>query len=229
MAARPCGFKSHLRYQSERNVASEAMNELPQKAETPSNVEERVLAIIEQKYRVSAQEIGQRMYFLAWLRLFSPESIAGKRILDLGCGSTWHPRKAGDHRLERTYEPWLCRLLHEAGAHPIGVDIGNLEGEEFEHYERDLTLPDALSMIEDDSMDGVHASSFSGMNPSPTLEVKNRAAFDAHLRTEALRVLKERGVFYFDALRFLKHDGKFVLCDSWADLRNKREQLLHEK
>ncbi|MEK6830274.1 MAG: hypothetical protein AABY15_09225, partial [Nanoarchaeota archaeon] len=58
-----------------------------------------------------------------------------------------------DGKKSRSFEPWLPRALHEMGVHVIGIDIGNLDREEFEHYSLDLLKDNALSVIPDHSID----------------------------------------------------------------------------
>ena len=71
--------------------------------------------------------------------------VKGRRILDIACGS--NTSKAPEFIFvntpfgERTvkisdtseytaqFEPWFCRILLELGADPVGVDIGDLDGE----------------------------------------------------------------------------------------------------
>src|SRR3989344_3058045 len=80
--------------------------------------------------------------------------LKGKRILDIGCGSTTPELN------DRSFEPWLCRALHELGAHPVGVDIGEIDTEKFEHYQLDLSKPGALNLFPDKSFDGVNCRAF---------------------------------------------------------------------
>lgn len=92
------------------------------------------------------------------------DSIQGKTFLDLGCGSTSYDHSFGfDNYMnqtrgkDRTFEPWLCRFLHELGARVVGIDVGNLAGEKFEHYSLDLLAENALACIPDHSVDYVHS------------------------------------------------------------------------
>jgi SAM-dependent methyltransferase len=84
-------------------------------------------------------------------------NLEEKRILDLGCGSrgrTYESTQMGDDKI---WEPWLCRALYSLGASPIGIDVGDLEGEKFEHKNLDLLSIDSLSFLDDDSIDVAHA------------------------------------------------------------------------
>ena len=55
----------------------------------------------------------------------------------------------------------VSRGLHETGAHPIGIDLGPLDNEEFEAYGRVNLLhwetSEAYRTIDDGSIDVVHA------------------------------------------------------------------------
>ncbi len=91
----------------------------------------------------------------------SLSAIRGTTVLDIACGS-------GSSRSPVTglptaeFEPWMCRLLLELGAHPVGVDIGDLSGEAFEHHRIDLGIPGALDVLPAGSFDAVHESRLFG-------------------------------------------------------------------
>ena len=57
-----------------------------------------------------------------------------------------------------SFEPWVPRILHELGAEMTGVDIGNLEGEEFTHFGGiNLLDTDILErVLPKDHFDAVH-------------------------------------------------------------------------
>ena len=92
-------------------------------------------------------------------------NVKGKSFLDLGCGSTSYGEHVGydnhmnisDGKKNRDFEPWIPRALHELGVHVIGIDIGSLDREEFEHYSLDLLKENALSVIPDHSIDHVYS------------------------------------------------------------------------
>jgi len=73
-----------------------------------------------------------------------------KKILVLGCGSPYPENYSCDRR---EFEPWLCRAMYHLGMDVIGVDIRTLEGEQFEHYQGDLSKPGSLSFLGDHSID----------------------------------------------------------------------------
>jgi len=122
-------------------------------------------------------EIVQELYdrvVCAYPRL---PHIEGKRILDLACGSATSRAPSGTSRriplagLARNqkaggysslFEPWLCRILAGLGAQPVGVDLGDLEGEDFEHHQADLGRLGALDFLPSHSFDAVHDSRLFG-------------------------------------------------------------------
>jgi hypothetical protein len=124
-------------------------------------------------------------------------SLEGKTILDLGCGSN-NPRIEGDiYFSDRQFEPWLCRTLKVLGANPIGMDIGPLAGEEFEHYWTELTQPDSLKIIPDNSIDLVNACQ---LFDSPFLKKVIKVSgmeLKKHLLPQIERVLKPDCYFLY--------------------------------
>ena len=48
------------------------------------------------------------------------------------------------------------------GAHPVGLDIGDLDGEAFEHHRVDLGVPGALDFLATGSFDAIHESRLFG-------------------------------------------------------------------
>lgn len=115
------------------------------------------------------------------------DRLRGRRILDLGCGCyDWLGAAP------RLYEPWLCRLLAEAGAAPVGIDSSPLE-EPFETHCADLTVPGALGFLPASSFDVVHTSSVLGILPRD----KERSAAQ-ELKSQAERLLRAGGPFVWD-------------------------------
>lgn len=109
---------------------------------------------------------------LSYLSISNPkipvnDLVAKKKILDLGCGAT-EPTDFKENK--RAHEPWLCRVLYGIGAHPIGIDIGDLSKEKFENYSLDLMKLNSLKFLKKHSIDLAHERLF--INPlgtSPTL------------------------------------------------------------
>jgi len=116
--------------------------------------------------------------------------LKGKRILDIACGSSTSKAPSfvfvntpfGEKRIPipaedgytAQFEPWFCRILLELGADPVGLDLGNLDGETFEHYKVDLGQPGALNFLSDRSFDAVHDSRLFG-SPEFTTQFPNQA------------------------------------------------------
>jgi SAM-dependent methyltransferase len=118
-----------------------------------------------------------------------------KKILDLGCGSN----KSLHHVFDEHYlfSPWLCRILNETSACPIGIDIYDLEGEEFEHYSKDLLSLDSLDFLATNSFDLVHSNFLFN---DPILERRgNNAGAKLYnlLIPQIKRVLKPNGIFAY--------------------------------
>lgn len=110
----------------------------------------------------------------------SLSAVRSRRILDLACGSN-SSRSPVTERRTSLFEPWMCRLLLELGAEPVGVDLGDLAGEAFEYHALDLGLPGALDLLPSASFDAVQDSRLFG---SPEF----RAAYGP---AEAKRVRRE--------------------------------------
>lgn len=120
---------------------------------------------------------GIQGHFYDWLKIklqsqLAPiyyhlnESIENRRILDLGCGSHSGTYESREFK-PQTWEPWLCRALLSLGANPIGIDIGDLSKERFEHYQANLLSENSLEMILPHSVDIANAEL---LYDSPTLE-----------------------------------------------------------
>lgn len=88
-------------------------------------------------------------------------AIRGQAVLDIACGSS-SSRSPVTGRPTSEFEPWMCRLLLELGAHPVGLDIGDLADEAFEHHRIDLGVPGALDFLATGSFDAIHESRFFG-------------------------------------------------------------------
>ncbi len=88
-------------------------------------------------------------------------AIRGQSVLDIACGSS-SSRSPVTGRRTSAFEPWMCRLLLELAAHPVGLDIGDLDGEAFEHHRVDLGLPGALDFLASGSFDAIHESRLFG-------------------------------------------------------------------
>ena len=135
--------------------------------------------------------------FVARLRAAfgSLAAVRGKRILDLASGSN-SSRHPGTGRRTALFEPWFSRLLVELGADPVALDLGDLEGEPFEHHRVDLGLPGALDFLPAASFDGVQDSRLFG---SPEFRAAypgraSRARVKAEIKRQERRLLRPGGV-----------------------------------
>lgn len=88
-------------------------------------------------------------------------AIRGQAVLDIACGSS-SSRSPVTGLQTSEFEPWMCRLLLELGAHPVGLDIGDLADEAFEHHRVDLGVPGALDFLATESFDAIHESRLFG-------------------------------------------------------------------
>ncbi len=146
-------------------------------------------------------------------------NLKGLRILDIACGSNTSRAPASIYINtpfgEKTigspskgytaqFEPWFCRLLLELGAYPVGIDLGDLEAEAFEHYGVDLGKTGALDFLPAHSFDAVQDSRLFG-SPEFTAQFPHRA--------DRLKVAQE---IRKQEKRLLKGDGILILSDAEA-------------
>lgn len=114
-------------------------------------------------------------------------------VLDIGCGNSSYGRDPNDPPIfQRMFEPWLCRALSEYSVRVVGVDYHDMDGEKFEHHERNLWHPCALESIHDGSIDLVNMHSVFG---SPGVHRPRELA--TALMPQIERVLKPEGVFIY--------------------------------
>ena len=139
-------------------------------------------------------------------------AVKGKRILDIACGSSTSkapsslfvntPFGEGEIEIANTgvfaaqFEPWFCRILSEFGADSVGIDLGNLDGETFEHYHVDLGQRGALNFLPDHSFDAVHDSRLFG---SPEFSAQfpyaeDRLKVAVEIWRQEQRLLKAAGI-----------------------------------
>jgi hypothetical protein len=148
--------------------------------------------------------------------------LEGKAILDIPCGSNTSRAPAllslntpfGKLRLGRRsrgyaaqFEPWFCRILLELGARPVGVDLGDLEGEAFRHYRVDLGQQGALDFLPSRSFDAIQDSRLFG-SPEFTAQFPQQA--------DRLKVARE---ISRQEQRLLKAGGILIHSDAAALLR----------
>jgi hypothetical protein len=147
------------------------------------------------------------------VRAFGPLSnVQGKRILDLACGSNTSKAPSSFHintpfrkqriRVPNTeeyspqFEPWFCRILLALGADPVGIDLGDLNGEEFEHYRVDLGQRGALDFMPAHSFDAIQDSRLFG-SPEFTSQFPkeaDRLRVAHEIRQQEQRLLRPDGI-----------------------------------
>lgn len=92
--------------------------------------------------------------FLTIIKTLPDHDIRGKTIVDLGCGSTGGTADYGTEDLHgQQFHPWLMRACHELGVNAIGVDMGNLDEEPFEHYNANLAEQNSIHFLQDSMAD----------------------------------------------------------------------------
>ncbi|MDR3572406.1 MAG: hypothetical protein P4L50_00965 [Anaerolineaceae bacterium] len=189
------------------------------------------LKALDDKYELSSKishepglrDIIQQLLGRIYQAFGSFAALNGQRILDIACGSNTSKAPSfvfvdspfGERRIPipssegytAQFEPWFCRILLELGANAVGVDLGNLDGEIFEHYNIDLGQPGALNFLPNHSFDGIQDSRLFG-SPEFTVLFPDRAdrlQIAAEIWRQEQRLLKASGiVIHSDAANLLK-------------------------
>jgi len=120
-------------------------------------------------------------------------TVRDQAVLDIACGSN-SSRSPVTGRRTAEFEPWMCRLLLELGARPVGIDIGDLADETFEHHRVDLGVPGALDFLVTGSFDAIHESRLFG---SPEFREAHAAAAERvrrEIHRQERRLLRPGGV-----------------------------------
>jgi hypothetical protein len=155
----------------------------------------------------------------------SLSALRKKRILDIACGSNSSRAPAsfridtpfGEMRIGRPkkgytaqFEPWMCRILLELGADPVGVDFGDLEHEAFTHYHVDLGRVGGLDFLPSQSFDAIQDSRLFG-SPEFSAQFPNRASrlqVAQEIQRQEERLLKPAGIIiHSDAAALLRSVG----------------------
>lgn len=126
--------------------------------------------------------------------------VKGKRILDLACGAPSYEDNA-----RGKYDPWMSRLLKHLDACPLGIDICPQPNKHFDFEVADLTIPDALSILDTASFDAVYVCAF------PTRKMIQ------HLVERGIEWAPLRDNMMEHLSRALKPDGKFIRKFSESD------------
>lgn len=155
-------------------------------------------------------------------------ALRGLDILDIGCGSveTAKEERSCEPSEPRHFEPWMARFLQSVGARIVGIDIGDLSKERFKGYSIDLSKSNALNFLPSSSFDIVHMGSLLDKDaPSPMLTrimalnqnmrrwdptCMDMTEMDVEIRKQALRLLREGGVFIYNRKAYKKVGGVFI-------------------
>jgi hypothetical protein len=168
-------------------------------------------------------EIIQQLAGRIFRAFGSLEGLKGQRVLDIACGSSTSKAPSfiyvntpfGESRIPvahsdgytAQFEPWFCRILLQLGADPVGLDLGNLDGEAFEHHMVDLGQPGALAFLPDRSFDAVQDSRLFGSPEFTALFPRqaDRLKIAAEIWSQEQRLLKPAGiVIHSDAAQLIR-------------------------
>ena len=120
-------------------------------------------------------------------------AIRDQVILDVACGSN-SSRSPITGRRTVAFEPWMCRLLAALGARPVGLDIGDLDRERFEHHHVDLGVPGALDFLPSASFDAIHESRLFGSPEFRSAYGGDYGRVRAEITRQEARLLKPGGI-----------------------------------
>ena len=120
-------------------------------------------------------------------------TIRGRSVLDIACGSN-SSRSPVTGRRTPEFEPWMCRLLLALGARPVGIDIGDLAGESFEHHRVDLGVPGALDFLAAGSFDAVHESRLFGSPEFRAAHRRDTERVRREIHRQEKRLLRPGGI-----------------------------------
>jgi hypothetical protein len=191
----------------------------------------RMLTALDDRYDLAQKmsreaglaEIIQQLVGRIFRAYGSFTGLKGQRVLDIACGSNTSKAPSfifvntpfGEQRIPiasikgytAQFEPWFCRILLELGAEPVGIDLGNLEGESFEHYPADLGQQGALAFLPGGSFDAVQDSRLFG-SPEFTAQFPRQAdrlKVATEIWKQEQRLLKTKGiVIHSDAADLLQ-------------------------
>jgi hypothetical protein len=163
----------------------------------------RAIAQLDQRYEL-ARKMGREPELAVILEEFigrlqgafgSLARVRGKRILDIASGSN-SSRSPTTGKRTALFEPWFARLALELGAEPVALDVGDLDGERFEHHRVDLGRAGALDFLPATSFDAVQDSRLFG---SPEFRrayprKRDHERVKVEIARQERRVLKPGGV-----------------------------------
>ncbi len=184
-------------------MAPEALPRLSALGRTPSAREllDRALHELDARHRL-ASRIAAEPNLAAIMTEFvtrlmdafgALSAVRGQAVLDIACGSS-SSRSPVTGLTTAEFEPWMCRLLLELGARPVGIDIGDLDSEAFVHHRVDLGVPGSLDFLATGSFDAVHEGRLFG---SPEFRAAHGPATEAirrEIHRQERRLLRPGGI-----------------------------------
>jgi hypothetical protein len=162
---------------------------------------ERALVALDTKHRLAAK-IAADPYLTKVMREFagrlvgafgSLAAVRDQAVLDVASGSN-SSRSPVTGLVTAAFEPWMCRLLAELAAHPVALDIGDLEGETFEHHRVDLGLRGALDFMPSGSFDAIHESRLFGSPEFRAVYGPSTDRVRAEIHRQERRLLRPGGI-----------------------------------
>jgi hypothetical protein len=128
------------------------------------------------------------------LDAFGPlTAIREQAVLDIACGSNSSRSPVTGLRTAE-FEPWMCRLLVELGARPVGIDIGDLTDEAFVHHRVDLGVPGGLDFLPSASFDAVHESRLFGSPEFRAVHGRDTERIRREIHRQERRLLRPGGI-----------------------------------
>ena len=119
--------------------------------------------------------------------------VRDRTVLDIACGSN-SSRSPITGKRTAEFEPWMCRLLLELGARPVGIDIGDLDGEAFEHHRVDLGVPGVLDFLPTGSFDAIHESRLFGSPEFRAAHARESERVRREIHRQEGRLLRRGGI-----------------------------------
>ncbi len=154
------------------------------------------------------------------------KDIAGKKVLDIACGSNKscavYPRNRS-----RMYEPWFARFAGIMGAEVMGIDRRESDPDRHYHFlQGDFVKPTTLDIFDAELFDIVNNSAFlvapsridadakSTLPTTPELLFHHSDSslerIDDTITKQVLRILKESGYYLYNESIYQKVGGQFV-------------------
>lgn len=184
-------------------MAPDALARLADLGRTPSDREQLRRAIhgLDTRHRLASKIAAEPDLDLVMTEFVSRllgafgtiSATRDQAVLDIACGSS-SSRSPVMGQPTAAFEPWMCRLLLALGARPVGIDIGDLSGETFEHHRVDLGLPGALDFLPAGSFDAIHESRLFG---SPEFRAAHGPATErirSEIHRQERRLLRPGGI-----------------------------------